>query len=41
VVLSLRKKEYQAYAIKGGLEAWHKAGYPTDEKETQDAKLES
>jgi len=28
----LRKKGYEANAIRGGLEAWHDAGYPTEEK---------
>jgi rhodanese-related sulfurtransferase len=33
VALFLRNQGYQAYAIKGGLEAWHEAGYPVEEKE--------
>jgi rhodanese-related sulfurtransferase len=28
----LRKQGYEANAIKGGLEAWHEADYPIEEK---------
>jgi rhodanese-related sulfurtransferase len=33
VALYLRKQGYDAYAIRGGLEAWRDAGFPTEEKE--------
>jgi rhodanese-related sulfurtransferase len=29
----MRKKGYQAYAIKGGLLKWREKGYPVEEKE--------
>jgi rhodanese-related sulfurtransferase len=33
VAFFLRKQGYEAYAIRGGLEAWREAGYPLEEKE--------
>jgi rhodanese-related sulfurtransferase len=33
VAYFLRKQEYSAYAIEGGLPAWRQAGYPVQEKE--------
>jgi rhodanese-related sulfurtransferase len=33
VAFFLRKKGYQAHAIKGGLKAWKEAEYPLEEKD--------
>jgi len=30
----LRKHDYDAYAITGGLEAWLEAGHPVEQKES-------
>ncbi len=30
----LRKHGYEAYAIRGGIEGWHEAGYELERKET-------
>lgn len=29
----LRQQGYEAYAVRGGLDAWREAGYPTERKE--------
>ena len=33
VALYLRRNDYEAFAIDGGLEAWKEAGYPVEDKE--------
>jgi len=34
VAFFLKKQGYEANAIRGGLEAWHEAGYPIEEKDS-------
>ena len=35
MALSLRRQGYRAYALKGGLDAWIEAGYPTEPKQAE------